>query len=50
MKLWQTLISINSKIIEENQNDQFKKCSIFEGLVGGNKQMFITFMVYDSAI
>ena len=42
--------SINSKLIEEGQNDQYKKCSVFEDLQNGSKQKSVAFMVYDLAI
>ena len=38
------------KLKEESQNDQYKKCFVFEDLQGGSKQKFIPFMVYDLAI
>ena len=42
--------SINSKLIEGNQNDQYKKYSVFEDLRNGSKQKSVAFMVYDLAI
>ena len=42
--------SIKSKLIEESQNDQYKKCSVFKGLQNDSKQKSVAFMVYDLAI
>ena len=42
--------SINSKLIEESQNGQCKKCSVFEDLQNGSKQKPVACMVYDLAI
>ena len=38
-------VSINSKMIEENQHGECNKYSVFEGLQGGNKQKFVAFRV-----
>ena len=37
--------SIKSKLIEESQNDQYKKCSVFEDRQSGSKQKSVAFMV-----
>ena len=42
--------SMNSKLIEESQNDSYKKCSVFEDLQNGSKQKSVACMVYDLAI
>ena len=42
--------SIKSKLIEESQNDQYRKYSLFNNLQNGSKQKSVTFMVYDFAI
>ena len=42
--------SIKSKLIEESQNEQYKKYSVFEDLQNGSKQKCFAFMVYDLAI
>ena len=42
--------TINCKIIEEVQNDQCKRCSVFEDLQDGSKQKSVAFVVYDLAI
>ena len=39
----------NSKLVEESQNDQYKKYSVFDDLQDGGKQKSIAFMVHDSA-
>ena len=36
---------INFKLIEESQNDQCTKYSVFDDLQDGNKQNFVPFMV-----
>ena len=41
---------IKSKLIEESQNDQRKKYSVFEDLQNDCKQKYVAFMVYDLAI
>ena len=41
---------MNSKLIAESQNDQYKKYSVFEDLQNGSKQKSAAFMVYDLAI
>ena len=41
---------IKSKLIEERQNEQYKKYSVFEDLQNGSKQKSVAFMVYDLAI
>ena len=42
--------SIKSKLIEESQNDQYMKYSIFKDPQNGCKQKSVAFMVYDLAI
>ena len=42
--------TIDCKLIEESQNDQYKKYSVFEDLQDGSKQRFVAVMVYDLAI
>ena len=42
--------SINSKLIEENQCDQHKKYSVFEGPQDGRKHESVSFMIYDLAV
>ena len=42
--------SIKSKLIEESQDDQYKKYSVFKALQNGSKQKPVFFMVYDLAI
>ena len=41
--------TINSKLIEESQNDQYKKYSVFDDLQYGSKRKSVAFMVYDLA-
>ena len=41
---------IKSKLIEESQNDQYKKYSVFEDLQNGSKQKSRSFIVYNLAI
>ena len=41
--------TINFKLIEESQNDEYKKYSIFDDVQDGSKQKSVSFMVYDSA-
>ena len=43
-------ISIKSKLIEEGQNDQCKKYSVFEDMQNGSRKKSVTLMVYDLAI
>ena len=40
---------MNCKLIEESQNDQYKKYSVFDDLQDGSKQKSVAFMVYDLA-
>ena len=42
--------SIKSKLIEESQNNQYKKYSVFEDLQNGSKQKFVAFIIYDLLI
>ena len=39
----------NSKLVEESQNDQCKKYSVFDDLHDGSKQKSVAFMVHDLA-
>ena len=39
----------NSKLVEESQNDQYKKYSVFDNLQDGSKQKSVAFMVHDLA-
>ena len=39
-----------SKLIAENQQDQYKNCLIFEGLQDGRKQMSVAVTVTNFAI
>ena len=41
--------NINSKLVEESQNDQYKKYSVFDDLRDGSKQKSVAFMVHDLA-
>ena len=41
--------TINCKLIEERQNDKYKKYSVFEDLQDGIKQKSVTFKDYDLA-
>ena len=41
--------TINCKLIEESQNDQYKKHSVFDDLQDGSKQNSVAFMAYDLA-
>ena len=41
---------IKSKLIEESQNDQYKKYSVFEDLQNDCKQKLVSFLVYNLAI
>ena len=38
--------TINCKMMEQSQNDQYKKCSVFEDLQDGSKQKSVAFVVY----
>ena len=40
---------VNCQLIEESQNDQYKKYSIFDDLQDGSKQKSVAFMVYGLA-
>ena len=40
---------INCELIEESQNDQYKKYSIFDDIQNGSKQKSVGFMVYNLA-
>ena len=42
-----TKSTINCQLIEESQNYQHKKYSVFDDLQDGSKQKSVTFMVYD---
>ena len=42
--------TINSKLIEESKNDQYKKYSVFEDLQNGSKQKFVAFVAYNLVI
>ena len=37
--------TINCKLIEESQNDQYKKYSVFDNLQDGSNQKSVAFMV-----
>ena len=39
----------NSKLVEESQNDQYKKYSVFDDQQDGSKQKSVAFMVHDLA-
>ena len=41
--------TINCQLIEESQNDQYKKYSVFDDLQDGSKQKSVAFMVDDFA-
>ena len=41
--------TINCKLMEESQNDQYKIYSVFDDLQDGSKQKSIAFMVYGLA-
>ena len=38
--------TVNCKLIEESQTDQYKECSVFKDLRDGSKQKFVAPMVY----
>ena len=42
--------TINCNLIEESQNDKYKKSSVFEDLQDGGKQKFVAIVVYNLAI
>ena len=42
--------SIKSKLVAENQNDQYKKYLVFKDLKNGSKQKSVASMVCDLAI
>ena len=39
--------SINCQLIEESQNDQYNKHSVFDDLQDGSKQKAVALIVYD---